>query len=70
MRHIHDEFQTMIDVFAATDGGAMLVTFQARYDGLVEEALMGNQDSAQLVEIFKRAAKMVELLSGPIPGEE
>lgn len=63
MRYISPEFRTMLDVFSACDGGGRLVTFQAKYDQLVIEAAEGNADSAALLLIFHRAAKMVELMS-------
>ena len=56
-------FDIMINVFAATDGGSALVKFQARYDGLVQEAAEGGEDALELLNIFARAAKMVDLLS-------
>ncbi len=56
-------FDIMIKVFGAGDGGVSLVNFQARYDGLVQEAAEGGADALELLNIFARAAKMVDLLS-------
>jgi len=65
-----DDIQIMLDVFSGADGGGKFVLFRARYQDIVAEAELGSPESKKIVEVFTRATKLVELLSGPIPGED